>query len=540
MPAKPPASPVAVYARISSDRTGKQAGVKRQLADCAKLASLQRLDVVETIVENDTSAYRKKRIGFEKLKTLALEGKIIGVVAYDSDRLYRSISDLESMITVVESAPRGFQIHSVNNGDINLNSASGKAMARVLAGLGQYEVEHKAQRQASAQKAAAKVGKFGGGVVPTGYKLGPEPGTLVIDEPMAEKLREVANLITRDHWKITAATRWFREHTDRKKIKPVTLRGILTGGPIVGVRSYLPVEAKRRGFTKPKVSKAQWEPIITKKQWYALKRELKTTERGRPATASVLSGAMMCAICGTTLGYSSASYKCPFTAGGCAGVSISTKTVERNILLGVKGTLQKSPEYLAAVFGLGKVDPVADVSSERAEIEEERAEILYFRSKKTITFEECDAQLDALKVREEELDSIEAKSAQTSVRQQQLSTSYATWTSLGNTQADTATRNRVIRGMYPEIVIYPVGRNAGSKFNADRVEARVPGSPDFIPFNKRVGWDIDHPNPVAFLPNELLATYTFEEFLGPAKRRAALDPDFASKLATYMADQEKS
>jgi site-specific DNA recombinase len=104
--------------------------VVRQLDDCRKLADLQRLDVVQEIVENDTSAYRRKRKGYEQLKSLAMKGVVQGVVAYDSDRLYRSMRDLESMITVVEEAPNGFTIYSVTTGDINLNSPSGRAMAR--------------------------------------------------------------------------------------------------------------------------------------------------------------------------------------------------------------------------------------------------------------------------------------------------------------------------------------------------------------------------------------------------------------------------
>lgn len=50
----------AIYARISSDKSGQSAGVERQEADCRALASRLGLTVSHVLVDNDISAYSGK------------------------------------------------------------------------------------------------------------------------------------------------------------------------------------------------------------------------------------------------------------------------------------------------------------------------------------------------------------------------------------------------------------------------------------------------------------------------------------------------
>ena len=58
---------VLTYLRISEDRTGEEAGVDRQRADCLALCARLGLPVVvvDVFMDNDTSAFlHKKRPGF--------------------------------------------------------------------------------------------------------------------------------------------------------------------------------------------------------------------------------------------------------------------------------------------------------------------------------------------------------------------------------------------------------------------------------------------------------------------------------------------
>lgn len=469
----PPSQPsVAIYARISSDRTGQKAGVKRQLDDCRAIAKVHRLDVVAEIVENDTSAYRKKRKGFEQLKEMAMGGTISGVVAFDSDRLYRSISDLESMITVVEKAPGGFQIVSVQNGEINLNTAGGRAMARVLAGLAQYEVEQKAQRQARAHEEAFKDGRWSGGKVPIGYRLGTKPGELLIDEPIAAVLKQTADLILYRDYGINAATKYFRETSGRLHTRPVSLRGILTGPTVAGMREYLPETAKRRGETVGALRKANWPAIFDHQTWIALKTTLRSTPRGRPTTPSLLSGFLLCGNCATTLGYSKASYKCSTNSGGCGGVSISTQAVEKHFLTIFDFDQGENAPLILNLFGGGpqRVQPITDVSQELDDLENERQQLLYFLSKKTVSATNVDARLDEITAREEELEELQGQALTANLKVQQVASVRAEWAKLSDSPEDTAKKNFVIRGMFKACVIKPVGKGGtGPKLDVSRL-----------------------------------------------------------------------
>jgi site-specific DNA recombinase len=52
---------VAIYTRISQDRTGAELGVERQLEDCQALAKANGWTVVAEYSDNDISAYGGKR-----------------------------------------------------------------------------------------------------------------------------------------------------------------------------------------------------------------------------------------------------------------------------------------------------------------------------------------------------------------------------------------------------------------------------------------------------------------------------------------------
>ncbi len=52
----------ALYARISFDRSGNEVGVTTQASDCRVLAERLGWTVVRDFIENDTSAFRKRRV----------------------------------------------------------------------------------------------------------------------------------------------------------------------------------------------------------------------------------------------------------------------------------------------------------------------------------------------------------------------------------------------------------------------------------------------------------------------------------------------
>lgn len=129
--------------RISDDREGEGLGVGRQEADGRRLADRIGWGIAEVIVENDTSAFRRRKIrlpdGTTALRVVrpdlrrALEllasGERDGLMAYDLDRYTRDPRDLEDLIDLVEQ--QRVPVTSVT-GSLRLDTDADVTMARVM------------------------------------------------------------------------------------------------------------------------------------------------------------------------------------------------------------------------------------------------------------------------------------------------------------------------------------------------------------------------------------------------------------------------
>lgn len=157
-----------IYVRISQDRTGAHLGVDRQLEDCRALAERHGWEIVETYVDNDISAYSgKRRPDYRRMLDDLEQGMATVVVSWHTDRLHRSPTELEEYIDI--SQRRGVDTHTVQAGDLDLSTSSGRMTARIHGAVARHESEHKAERVARARLQKAKAGKWGGGIRPFGW-----------------------------------------------------------------------------------------------------------------------------------------------------------------------------------------------------------------------------------------------------------------------------------------------------------------------------------------------------------------------------------
>jgi site-specific DNA recombinase len=181
----------AIYTRISQDTNGERLGVTRQLDDCLALAANLAWEVVAHFDDNDASAYLgRHREGFESLLDAMKNGQVDALICWHTDRLYRSLKDLARLIEVAMAAR--VQIRTVNSGDLDLSTSTGRMMATILGGVAVQEAEHKGERQraANAQKAAA--GRWQTANRTFGYSMTGEPL-----EPEATAFRTaVADVLT--------------------------------------------------------------------------------------------------------------------------------------------------------------------------------------------------------------------------------------------------------------------------------------------------------------------------------------------------------
>jgi DNA invertase Pin-like site-specific DNA recombinase len=160
----------AVYTRISDDRTGAGLGVQRQEADCRALAVQLGWDVAELYVDNDLSAYSgKRRPQYRRMLDDLKRGHVDAVIAWHTDRLHRRATELEEFVAICEE--HKVAVQTVRAGTLDLASASGRMVARMLGAASQHEIDHARERMCSAKAQAATDGRWRGGRRPFGYDV---------------------------------------------------------------------------------------------------------------------------------------------------------------------------------------------------------------------------------------------------------------------------------------------------------------------------------------------------------------------------------
>lgn len=183
-----------IYCRISQDREGAGLGVERQEADCRALAERNGWEVVSVLVDNDISAFqgRKKRPGYQELLEQVRAGTVAVVVAWHTDRLHRSLRELLVYMDACE--PHHVASHTVTAGPVDLATASGRMMAKMLGAIAEHESEHKAERIRRAQLQKSQAGLWIGGTRPFGWRINAS-GLATIDHAEAEVIREACRLV---------------------------------------------------------------------------------------------------------------------------------------------------------------------------------------------------------------------------------------------------------------------------------------------------------------------------------------------------------
>lgn len=184
-------SRAAIYARISSDPSNERAGVDRQIKDCHALAARLGLVVVDTYIDNNISAASgKDRPAYRHMLEAIKSGQIDTVIAWNIDRLYRRMRELEDYIDLSERF--GIRTETCVAGSFDINTPMGKAMVRSAITFASLEVDQSALRVKTAKLHQAKQGKFSGGQRPFGY----EADGITLRPSEVATLRDMAGMVT--------------------------------------------------------------------------------------------------------------------------------------------------------------------------------------------------------------------------------------------------------------------------------------------------------------------------------------------------------
>lgn len=324
----------AIYVRISADKEGDAESVGNQEKDCRKLAEQLGYTVAEPVFnDNDISASRrskKPRPRYEAMMRRAEAGEFVAIIANTTSRLTRRPLEYERLIDLVEQ--RGVLIRTVKSGKIDLASADGRMVARILAAADSAEAERTSERLTRLYLGRAEKGLYHGGSRPFGYrKVGPTSARrLEIVEEEAELLREAARRVL-DGEHMRSIERDWRERDIRtvggQFWRQANLRRALLSPRNIGVREHRPSDAAGRKpkFGEGAMYEAKWEPIFKQETWDALHIVLDdearcfNTSAGRVHT---LSGFIFCGLCGARMKISTGAsrarkYACPPAPDGC-------------------------------------------------------------------------------------------------------------------------------------------------------------------------------------------------------------------------------
>jgi DNA invertase Pin-like site-specific DNA recombinase len=257
----------AVYTRISSDPTGEQLGVTRQLEDCEGLAERLCWEIVARFDDNDISAYDgTKRPGFEAVLAAMKRNEFDTLICWHPDRLYRSLKDLERLIDIAEE--RGINIRSVNGGDLDLSNATGKMLARIVGSVSRAESEHKAERQRRANIQRAEAGGWWSSHRVFGYT---QDGKLMPRE--AKLVRQAADDVLAGKTLTAVARQW-------NEAGVLSTRGAKWNVPRIKRLLVNPRYAGLRTYKGKIVGPGAWTAIIDPETHAGLSAMLRDPSRG--------------------------------------------------------------------------------------------------------------------------------------------------------------------------------------------------------------------------------------------------------------------
>lgn len=250
----------ATYRRISRDREGLELGASRQTEDCDAHAARRNLVIIADYCDNDISASTrssKPRPEYARMLADARAGNFDVILAYTTGRLTRRPREFEDLIDLAER--RGTEFEYVRSPSFDLNTASGRRVARILAANDAGEAEDIAERVARQKVQAAANGEWLGGRRPFGF----EPDGVTVRKAEAAVIREATEAVLSGsslrhcaaelnaHQVVTSTGRVW---------SPTELRKVLLRARNAGLMEH-------RGVV---VGPARWPAIVNPDRWRAL------------------------------------------------------------------------------------------------------------------------------------------------------------------------------------------------------------------------------------------------------------------------------
>lgn len=474
--------------RISDDKAGDAAGVGRQEDDGRNLADRLGWTIAEVIVENDTSAYKRRKVrlpdgttalrtvrpGFRSALDKLASGERDGLLAYDLDRTARDPRDLEDLIDIVESKNPRIPVQSVS-GSLRLDTDGDITMARVLVAVANKSSRDTARRVARKHEALAAEGKPGGGGF-RGYGFTEKGHEVVEDE--AEILREIGARILGDWdgWtdqqkaridpELGESLHSIAEDLEQRQVPTAT--GAPWSGRSVGSVISKASVAGLRSHKGEIVGPAVWDAIIPKDRWEEIC--LRLAQRAGTTDLTLqrwLNGVLRCSKCGRMLegshGNGGPRYWCATPRGGCGKIAVKASFVEDEVERQVLDLLSR-PKTLHRLQRIATTEVSETARQELAEDEEQLKELARMWAKREITFSEYREARSVIDERVKASRALVVSATPRILRGLLADDVQAGWKRLAP-----ADKREVILALIPGYDVMPHDRSYGNKFNPERL-----------------------------------------------------------------------
>jgi site-specific DNA recombinase len=453
----------AIYCRISKDREGAGLGVQRQEQDCREIAHKLGWEVAYVLVDNDISAYSGKlRPKYRELLEVMKTGTIQGVIAWHTDRLHRSPIELEEYIDV--SDKHGVTTQTVKAGEIDLGTASGKAVARTLGAWARFESEHKSDRITRKKRQLAHEGAFSGGPIPYGWEI--TEGTPLIVEADAKEIRQAFSAtiagesigsIVRDLNERGVPTRRGQKWTS------TAVRNLLLRPTYAGLAAY-------RGEI---VGKSTFPAIVSEDEWRTATAILTNPARRTQTDSRVkhlLAGLLRCGFCGAPMQISSRAggtsdarfyYKCR-TRG--AGHAFQTAGPVEELISDMVIARLDQPGIIARLSGPQNQDRQHQLQSEAASLRGRLDEAANSFADGLITAKQLESITGRVQSKLEDIEKELALAARASVVPASAQDNVRAWWESAGIE-----RQRAVIDALMVPIVEPIGKSAPRVFDPERI-----------------------------------------------------------------------
>lgn len=451
-----------IYTRVSRDPDATSTSPAAQHAECLALARSHGWPDPAHVSDVDLSAWSRTvtRPGWTSIVDGIHAGSVDGLIVHHVDRMLRQSRELEALIDAIES--RGtrspFPVYSVN-GDLDLSTPDGRAMARILIAVAQKESDDKSRRIKLKKADDIRAGRVLGGGRPFGYEVDqtPIPSEVAALHMVADwvleglSLSECCRRLEAAGIRTPRGSRWY----------PGTLSRLLRNQRYVG----------RIVHDGRVLGDAPWEPVLSVDVFNQVQAALAVNEKFSDSSVLRywLNGVLTCGRCGASLMSAWVSnrttrrrvYRCK--GAGCF-LAVAAPNVEQ-ILADVGLSVM-------AEFGVGvhEAPPADQLAALQARVDDLSARLSQLSA---------DYYTEALITRDEFLAARTPLSQQLSTVQDELAAHRAELSTTTHPDQLLAawdnlppvTKQQIMTRIYDEVIIAPSTRR-GARFDPSRISIR--------------------------------------------------------------------